>query len=362
MWTDSARRLARRLVRRWPGRRASTGSRRVPAPRDTRWWVFRGLAGLVGLVVLLAAGTAVYSGSVSHTFGANVRREAALLPADPGSGATTSAASQVTRPAKAKTDAENYVLIGSDSRDPSNPNAGRTDSLMVLHLDADRQHAYLVSFPRDLWVPVPGNGRHKINAAIALGGPALAVATLEQLLQTRMDHVALVDVHGFLTLADDLGGVSVHNDTAATVGRYDFGVGEITLDGASAAAYVRERYDQPNGDAGQAERQRLVIKAILEKGLSGSTLSDPATFNTFISKLAQHVTVDADLSNNQVRGLALTMRPRLDDVTLLQAPTAGLGETAGQSVDVVDQARLTELAAALKADKVADYVAKYPER
>src|SRR3954447_2285650 len=144
MWTDF-RRLVRRAARRLPGRHTSTGSRGVPAPHNTQWWVVRGLAGVGGLLGLAAARPAGHSRSRGHTFGANVRREA-LLPADPGPGATTSAASQVTRPAKAKTDAENYVLIGSDSRDPSNPNAGRTDSILVLHLDADRQHAYLVSF------------------------------------------------------------------------------------------------------------------------------------------------------------------------------------------------------------------------
>ena len=363
MWTDFTRRLARRgrrPARPSAGRSASTARRGAP-DRSTRWWVVRGVVALAAVLVLLVAATGIYTGSVSHTFSANVQR-APLMPPEPGSGETTSAASHVTRPAKSSTDAENYVLIGSDSRDPANPNAGRTSSLMVLHLDADREHAYLVSFPRDLWVPVPGNGRHKINASISLGGPALAVATLEQLLQTRMDHVALVDFRGFLSLADELGGVRVHNDDAAKVGRYDFPVGDLTLDGAQAAAFVHERYDRPNGDAGQAQRQRRVIQAILEKGLSGGTLSDPTTFNAFVSQLAQHVTVDDDLSNNQVRGLAVAMRPHLDDVTLLQAPTSGLGETAGQSVDVVDQARLDELARALQEDRVADYVARYPER
>lgn len=86
--------------------------------------------------------------------------------------------------------------MGSDSRDAANSGAGRSDTLIVLHLSGDRRHAYLISFPRDMYVPIPGRGKNKINAAFAFGGPQLAVRTLEGLLDTRMDHVALIDFDG----------------------------------------------------------------------------------------------------------------------------------------------------------------------
>ena len=65
----------------------------------------------------------------------------------------------------------NYVLMGSDSRDVGNAGHGRSDVLMVMHLAADRKSAYMISFPRDMYVPIPGHGKNKINAAFAYGGP-----------------------------------------------------------------------------------------------------------------------------------------------------------------------------------------------
>ena len=59
---------------------------------------------------------------------------------------------------------------------------------MVAHVTGDRQHVYLISFPRDMWVEIPGRGNAKINAAYSWGGPALTVRTLENMLGVRMDH------------------------------------------------------------------------------------------------------------------------------------------------------------------------------
>ena len=75
----------------------------------------------------------------------------------------------------------NYVLLGSDSRDPDNAGNGRSDSIMVVHLNAKRNKAYIISFPRDMYVNIPGHGQNKINAAYAFGGAPLTVRTLEKL-------------------------------------------------------------------------------------------------------------------------------------------------------------------------------------
>ena len=62
------------------------------------------------------------------------------------------------------------MLLGSDSRDPDSDATGRSDSIMVVHLNAKRNKAYIISFPRDMYVDIPGHGKNKINAAFAFGG------------------------------------------------------------------------------------------------------------------------------------------------------------------------------------------------
>ena len=125
---------------------------------------------------------------------------------------------QTARPTKEplETGTLNYVLLGSDSRDPDNEGNGRSDSIMVVHLNAKRNKAYIISFPRDMYVDIPGYGQNKLNAAYAFGGAPLTVRTLESLTGVRMDHVVLIDFEGFIQLTEDLDGVTVINKTAFT--------------------------------------------------------------------------------------------------------------------------------------------------
>lgn len=329
------------------------------ARRGTSRWVVRGLAVVVVVVVVAGAAVGIYAGWLSQSFTSNLHREA-LLPA-PAQKAGSSKASTPPRPAKVSTKAVDYVLMGSDSRDPGDAGAGRSDSLMVLHLAADRRSAYLVSFPRDMYVAIPGYGKNKINAAYSFGGVPLAVETLEQLLDTRMDHVAVIDFDGFIRLTEQLGGVTVHNEHASKSRGYTFPKGEITLQGDEALAYVRERYDLPRGDLDRAERQRLVVQAILRKALSRDVLADPAELTSFAAGVARSVTVDSDLTDGEIRRTALSLRLEADDVELLQAPISGFGAVGGQSVDVVDHAGLDELAAALRDDTMDAYVKEHPQ-
>jgi LCP family protein required for cell wall assembly len=330
-------------------------------PNRPKRWLLRGLAVVIALTAVTAAAAGIYVGSVSKSFTDNVQREK-LLPSYPSESASPgkkAEESEETKPA-GKTKALNYVLMGSDSRDVSNSGAGRSDSLMVLHLAADRKDAYLISFPRDMYVSIPGYGKNKINAAYSFGGPQLAVATLENLLNTRMDHVAIIDFEGFIRLTEDLGGVTVVNEHATKSRGYTFPAGKITIKGDEALAYVRERYALPNGDLDRAERQRLVVKAILEKGMSSETIRNPAKFTGFVSGVAKHLVVDEGLTNNEIRRTAVSLRLNANDLHLLQAPISGFGTVNGASIDVVDRARMAELAKAMRGDTMADYVDRYP--
>lgn len=314
---------------------------------------------IVAAVLIVAIGAvAVYAFTIDRNVTANVKRGVELPPDTPSA---SGEAPESARPTKRETGALNYVLLGSDSRDTSDPGDGRSDSIMIVHLNDKRDHASIISFPRDMWVTIPGHGKDKINAAYSLGGPALAVQTLESLTDTRMDHVVLVDFEGFIQLTEDLGGVTVTNKTAFSSHGYDYPTGKITVQGKKALWFVRERHSLPGGDLDRAENQRNVIKAIVAKGLSVGVISDPAKFNAFAGNLAKHLTVDNSLSNAEIRSTALSLRLTGQDVTLLQAPLIGIGTApTGQSIDIVDTAKMTELAKALHDDDVTGYVKKYP--
>lgn len=329
-----------------------------------RWRAIRRLVAVVVVLVVLALiALAVYAALLSHSFTQHVVRQP-LLPDSDGPGQPRAGSSapprQPPRPPVGKTDAVNYVLMGSDSRNTADAGAGRSDTLMVMHLAADRRHAYLISFPRDMYVAIPGRGKNKINAAFSFGGPQLAVRTLEDLLDVRMEHAALIDFDGFTNLTEELGGVTVVNKHASTSRGYHFPAGEITVRGDQALAYVRERYELPRGDLDRAERQRDVVKAILDKGLSPETVANPVRFNGFVAGVAQHVVVDSELSDSTIRSTALSLRMTGNDVRQLQAPISGFATVRGQSIDVVDRGQLKELSRALQKDTVEDYLHQHP--
>lgn len=333
-----------------------------PLPGRRFRWLRRLLAVVSALVVVTLAAGAIYVGSVSRSFSDNISREE-LMPNEPSS-STSGSPDRPARPdppAKRKgAAAVNYVLMGSDSRSTGNAGAGRSDTLIVLHLAADRKKAYLISFPRDMYVDIPGHGKNKINAAFAFGGPVLTVRTLEGLLDTRMDHVALIDFDGFIQLTNRLGGVEVNNRHASTSGPYTFPVGRITISGDQALAYVRDRYNLPGGDLDRAERQRDVVRSILRKGLSAKVIANPRQFTGLVGDVAQHVVLDQDLTDAEIRRTALSLRLGPDDIRSLQAPISGFDTVGGQSIDVVDREQLAELAEAMREGTMEEYVERYP--
>lgn len=320
------------------------------------------MVGVVALALVLALVSAAgwYLHRIDRAVG-SIPRSTGLLPT------ASSVAVNGTPMARPKDPARNsaaahapmtFVLMGTDSRGGEQ---GRSDTLMVAYLPGDRQHAYLVSFPRDMWVPIPGHGTAKINAAYAYGGAPLAVATLEQLTQVRMQHAAVIDFEGFIKLTDVLGGVTVYNPHASASRGYTFPQGTITLRGEQALVYVRERYDLPNGDLDRAARQRAVVTAIIDKILTAGTLGNPNKFSATVDAVAACMTVDAGLTNEVIRTTATSIGFTSGSaVRSIQAPISGFGTSAdGQSIDIVDHARLAELARAMQTDTMETYFLKY---
>jgi len=328
-------------------------------PRKHRRWLKILLISVAVVVVGAVAASAAYIYSIDRSVTQNIKREN-VLPAE-----SPTAPGQSARPTSdpEATGAMNFVLLGSDSRDPGDSGAGRSDSIMVVHLNKAHDEAYITSFPRDMWVDIPGHGKGKINAAFAYGGTQLMVQTLESLLGTRMDHVVMVDFEGFMKLTESLGGVTVNNKNAFSSHGFDYPKGEITIAGEEALWFVRERKSLPNGDLDRAENQRMVIKAIVAKGLSAEIVANPSAFTGFISGVAEHVTVDSSLSDQIIRDLAVSLRLTPSDIHLLQAPITGFGTSPdGQSIDIVDEAQLAELGKAMKKDTMDAYLEKYGDQ
>lgn len=315
-------------------------------PRGTKkrthrafWWSLSILLVLVlGLGGVLTYYLRSVDSALSHAPRANI------LPTETGTDA----------PKANTSDALNIVLMGSDSR---GTDRGRSDSLIVLHLSGDRQHAYLVSFPRDMWVSIPGYGKAKINAAYSWGGPTLTIRTLESLTGIQMDHAVITDFTGFTDIVDAIGGIDVYNDQDFTSRGTHFPIGTLHLDGADTLKFTRERYSLKNGDLDRARNQRNVLKAILQKIATPQVLANPTKFNEVASKLTPYLTFDSGLTNAAIWKLAASMRlTSVNQVRSLQVPLAGFGTSSdGQDYDVYDVKGLAELSNALANDTMEQY-------
>lgn len=313
------------------------------------------LIAVAGVLVLALVAGFLYAASLNKSVSENIRRDDTM----PGE-------SDTDRPDKQPSQekgAVNFVLLGSDSRDPGDSGNGRSDVLIVAHLNAERNKAYLISFTRDLWVDIPGKGKAKINAAYSWGGPKLTIKTVESLTGARIDHLALIDFEGFIQLTSDLGGVTVTNDQEFSTHGFTYPKGEITISGEEALWFVRERKKLKNGDLDRAKNHRKVIEAILKKGLSPETIANPQKFTSFVGGVASHLTVDSALTDDKIRDLAVSLRLPPSQIYSLQAPISGFGTSDdGQAIDIVDEEQMAELSKALRDDTLDKYVAKYPPK
>ncbi|MER7890007.1 LCP family protein [Micromonospora sp. NPDC094482] len=308
---------------------------------------------VLAALLVLGGGATIAIGAYGRSLDSNLARTDAFagLP-------------ESARPTQAVTSAMNVLLLGSDSRDPDKTADSRTDTIMLLHLDADHQKAEVISIPRDTWVFVPksADGRHgntmaKINSAYAWGGTPLTVQTVETFTGVHVDHVALVDFAGFAQVVDALGGVDLKIEKTITsihAPHRTFQKGTRHLDGAAALDYVRQRYQFADGDFSRERHQREFLQALLDRAAGIGTLSNPVKLNSFLQAVTRSVTVDEDF---HLVDVALELRDlRSDDLTFLGSPSAGTGMRSGQSVVLPDTAKAKELYQAVAHDTVQQYL------
>lgn len=265
----------------------------------------------------------------------------------------------------------NILLIGSDSRVNARADAlagansdQRGDVLVLIHLPADRQHVYGISIMRDLWVDIPDYGGAKVNAGLELGGIPLQTRTVEALLKTHVDHTVMVDFEGFAALVDALGGIDVDVTTPFTgtiESQHYYAPGVNRLNGALALDFVRERKAFADGDYQRVRNQQTFLKAVIAKAVSGGGLADPAAARAFITGVLPHVSVTPGLTTETLARIAFSLRTvPPGNGAFFALPTAGIGtSTDGQSIVLQNPAATAEVAAALAAGTLPDYIASH---
>ncbi len=275
------------------------------------------------------------------------------------------------RPAPVEGDtasARNILLLGSDVRGSVGDNietirGQRSDTILILHIPADRENMQVISVMRDSWVDVPGHGENKINSALATGGVPLVVQTLEGLLDVRIDRVAILDFEGFRGMTDALGGVTFTNPVSfrGSDNRYLYEQGEITVNGDLALEYVRERKAFRVADYQRVRNQQAFIRGLMSGLLNSETLTNPARIAALVNDVSPHVSVDSGFTLPYIASLGYELRDvRIDDVSFMTLPTTGTANIRGQSVVLLDQAELATIVEALRTDSLSSYVPPEP--
>ena len=250
------------------------------APRKRRWWLWV----VVALLALFAL--AVVWGFLGFgSFGNGVEEANARLPQN-------AKAQLATRDRSILSSPTTLLVIGTDGgRAPGRGDANRSDSMLLVRLDPETHRVAYLSIPRDLQVEIPGYGTSKINAANQVGGPALTLATIKNLIGLPVDHVVVVDFDGFKELIDAIGGIQVDVPKPILSNKFDcpykparcadwegwrFEKGVQHMDGRRALVYSRIRTNQldpSESDITRGSRQQIVADAV------GNEI---ASFGTFL--------------------------------------------------------------------------------
>jgi LCP family protein required for cell wall assembly len=311
--------------------------------------------------------------------------------------------------------AKNILLVGVDQRPNATATDGtRSDSIMIMHISADHQQAYLVSIPRDLLVDIPaynngkqsfGGGQQKINSAFFFGSRGLAgngamshgfdllTQTVRKLTGITPDAGAIIDFTGFRNVVNVLGKVCMYVDedtTSIHIGEDDktgkkakpyvinkdgtlkskikgvtpwfYSKGNHCLTPNEALDYVRQRDLLANKDFdyGRQRHQQQFLKALLQQAVKDG-LDSPTKLPGLLSAFGKAMTVDSGGISLEDWVFAMkAIRP--DNLVTLKTnegkfhpeTVAGLGEVETLS----DTSK--ELLAAVKADKVGEFAQSFP--
>ena len=254
------------------------------------------LAGLMVLVVL--AGVAVYFSVNSKLTRINV-----LVPTSLTSAGTNWLIAGSDSRGGLTRQQENQLALGHDIT------GSRSDTIMLLHVPANGIRPTLVSLPRDSYVPIPGHGYNKLNAAYAIGGPKLLIATVQNATGLPISHFMSIGFGGLVSVVNDVGGVRMclkapMKDPKAGL---NLKAGCQVLNGAQALGFVRTRAFA-EGDLQREQDQRVLLKGILSKMTSGGTLANPFAIVPAANGAASAISVDQGTGLTQLISVAFALR------------------------------------------------------
>jgi polyisoprenyl-teichoic acid--peptidoglycan teichoic acid transferase len=203
------------------------------------------------------------------------------------------------------------LVLGSDARPGEAVERARSDAIHIVGVNFRRHRASVIDIPRDSWVPIPGHGFNKINAAMAGGGVPLAVQTVEALTGIRFDYFALTSFPGVRSMVDDIGGLRIrvpYDIHDPTDGGPSIPRGIRTLDGSSALAFARARHFVPGGDFGRTRNQGAMLIAALKQYQGGAT-GDLTSMLSWLGTFMRNVDTDVPLEELMSLAYAAALIP-----------------------------------------------------
>jgi LCP family protein required for cell wall assembly len=273
------------------------------------------------------------------------------------------------RPADADRDGPVTLLVlGIDGENGSH----RADTVMVVHLPADGDTAYLLSLPRDLLVEVPGVGRARLSEAFFFGsyrrgtapdfaaGTDLTAATVVATTGLPVDGTITLRYGGLRRLTDAVGGVRICLDRPVTsrhTGR-EFPAACQRLDGSAALDLLRQRYGLPNGTYDRDANGRAFARALLDRAMSGDVLTNPVRMHDVLRAAGQGLTVRGGVSTVRLARLA----GDVDELVSVDIGSTYRAEVVdGIGYERLDEERSAPVFAAIRDHELVDWVADHPE-
>jgi LCP family protein required for cell wall assembly len=265
-----------------------------------------------------------------------------------------------TRPAA--TPGQDWLIVGSDSREglskaerkrlaTGRAIGKRTDTMMLLHIPKSGKPT-LVSLPRDSYVPIPGHGSNRLNAAFAFGGAPLLIQTVEDITNIRIDHYAEVGFGGVFDVVNAIGGVEICVKGAMKDPKAGLNIkkGCQNLDGAEALGYSRSRAST-RGDLDRVDHQRELMMALMKKAASPSTLLNPLHVWPMVMKGTGSLTIDGGDHLLDLARLAFAAKALGSGGVTTTVPIGGTPTINGAEVLTWDKSRSDPLFDALRTDR-----------
>jgi LCP family protein required for cell wall assembly len=268
---------------------------------------------------------------------------AALLWTTLGSFATASGQTNKTVIARAHAGefAPNYtqpifiLMLGGDARQ-GNSTQVRTDSIHIVAIVPATMHASILGIPRDSYVPIPGNGSNKINAAEYFGGPALTVQTVENLTKCHFSYYTLTSFQGFTAVVDQFGGIDLkvtEHTQPDHYSHYNFTAGrQYHMTGTQALAFARNRHTRLAGDFDRSLAQGKLIAAALRQQ-QANMKTDPGTLLRAMGAMYRNIRLNIPITEALKLGLfVLKIKPSNVTNAVMKG---GLGSAGGASIVTV---------------------------